>query len=712
MNRPLRLVLALAVLALPASATTYYVDRSHPAASNSNPGTEALPWLTIQHAADTLVAGDTVLVKSGTYPERVVVTSDGAAGQEIVFAVYPGHTVTLDGTSVSLPDWTGLFETYGASWIRVRGFHVAHTGPGGLASGIQVDNSSHVVIEQNHTLETASSGILVWLSSDVLVDGNEVENAMTAGAASGSERITVARTIGFEVRRNHVHHGNAARGEGIDAKEGSSLGSIHHNWVHDVPAIGIYLDSWDQPTHDIDVYSNRVHDVAGNGFMLAAEQGGLLSNVRVFDNVSYHNRWVGLTISDCCSAQHPMANIQVVNNSFWGNGWTDWGGGLHHANPQATGVLIRNNALSGNRSFEMTFEDVPVSAATLDHNLIGAWHGYTGEVCGTDCQVGDPLWLDPGAGDYHLRAGSPAIDHGSATSAPALDFDGWVRDALPDIGAFERSYQKGDFDRDRRPDLLFRRVATGQNDVWLMNGTQRAGLVTLSDWPATLDWRVVAADDFDGDMDNDLVLWNGATGQVEFWLMNATQRRGAPVPISGAPTLATNWRLSATGDFDHDNRPDLVWRNVTSQKIVVWTMNGTGKKGSLIPTPDQAVDANWEIVAALDYDRDGNRDLLWYNWSSGKIVQWLMDAAVQRLSGRFTSPASAGNANWKVLAGADYGLGPGGVADSNDVVWRNATSGRVVVWHLDLAGNRTAGLFTVPDAPSPDPAGWTIVGPR
>ena len=132
MNRTPRLVLALCVAALgpgrDASATTYYVDRSHPAASDSNPGTEALPWLTIQHAANTLVAGDTALVKAGTYPERVTITRSGAAGQEIVFAAYPGHTVTLDGSSVTVPQWTGLIEVLFASWIRVRGFHVVDAG--------------------------------------------------------------------------------------------------------------------------------------------------------------------------------------------------------------------------------------------------------------------------------------------------------------------------------------------------------------------------------------------------------------------------------------------------------------------------------------------------------------------------------------------------------------------------------------------------------
>ena len=131
-----------------------------------------------------------------------------------------------------------------------------------------------------------------------------------------------------------------------------------------------------------------------------------------------------------------------------------------------------------------------------------------------------------------------------------------------------------------------------------------------------------------------------------------------------------------------------------------------------MPVPAQAVDANWEIVGARDFDGDGATDLLWYNSTSGKIVQWLMDASVQRLTGRFTVPAQAGDANWKVLAAGDFGVGAGGVAGSNDVVWHNASSGKLVVWYLDLAGNRTAGTFTTPDGPPAPATDWTVAGPR
>ena len=44
---------------MPVYGATYYVAKN---GNNSNPGTEAEPWLTIQHATDTMEAGDTVYI--------------------------------------------------------------------------------------------------------------------------------------------------------------------------------------------------------------------------------------------------------------------------------------------------------------------------------------------------------------------------------------------------------------------------------------------------------------------------------------------------------------------------------------------------------------------------------------------------------------------------------------------------------------------------
>ena len=58
-------------------------------------------------------------------------------------------------------------------------------------------------------------------------------------------------------------------------------------------------------------------------------------------------------------------------------------------------------------------------------------------------------------------------------------------------------------------------------------------------------------------------------------------------------------------------------------------------------------------------------------------------------------------------------------AKSIAVYARNQTSGNMVVWFMDFAGNRTSGAFTIPDAPTQDPDGnptpatnWVLVGPK
>ncbi len=169
---------------------------------------------------------------------------------------------------------------------------------------------------------------------------------------------------------------------------------------------------------------------------------------------------------------------------------------------------------------------------------------------------------------------------------------------------------KGDLSQDGRPDLIWRHTLTNRHMIWTMNGTSRASAQWLSPDPPA-GFQAVASDDFNADNRSDLVLAHPATGAVQIWLMNHNTRVGSAVALGGA--LAPPWKIAASGDWNRDGQTDLLWRNSSTQKLLVWTMNGTAKAGQLVPTPDQAVDANWEVVAALDYNGDGLRDLLWYN---------------------------------------------------------------------------------------------------
>src|SRR5438105_744645 len=74
--------------------STYYVA---PTGNNSNNGSSSAPWLTIQNAVGTVVAGDTVIVRSGHYagfiagwdPSGAYGVIAGRAGAAITFEADP-----------------------------------------------------------------------------------------------------------------------------------------------------------------------------------------------------------------------------------------------------------------------------------------------------------------------------------------------------------------------------------------------------------------------------------------------------------------------------------------------------------------------------------------------------------------------------------------------------------------------------------------------
>ncbi len=430
-------LLILSIISPDAFGKTYYVAKT---GNDANPGSASQPWRTIQKAANTLVAGDTVLVRAGTYAEQVIPVRSGTAGNPIVYMSYPGDVVTIDGNSVSLQQWEGLFEIDGKGYITVSGLRIINVGPNGNNTGIQVENSNHIIIKNNYTNNTASSGIIAWSSTDILVDNNEVVHACSKGAASINECISVGETSNFEISNNYVHDGNTYRGEGIVVKDGSSNGTVHGNTVHTVPFVGIYVDAWDKYTHDFKIYNNIVHDVfLGDGISIGSEQGGLLKNIYVYNNISYHNEFLGISIHKCCVNTHTLNTIHIVNNTVYNNGWKDWGGGITLDNKQAQSVLIRNNISSRNLSFQVALEEFTQNAVTVDYNLIDGFRNYPEEVYGDHSVSGDPQFVNAAGADFHLQNNSPAIDSGTGTNAPNDDFDGVSRpqNGAWDIGAFE-----------------------------------------------------------------------------------------------------------------------------------------------------------------------------------------------------------------------------------------------------------------------------------
>ena len=91
------------------SANTYYVSTT---GKDTNPGTITQPWATWQKGFSSLVAGDILYIRGGTYSPLETVFSgvdcgayayarDGLPGNPITVLNYPGETPIMDATNVN-----------------------------------------------------------------------------------------------------------------------------------------------------------------------------------------------------------------------------------------------------------------------------------------------------------------------------------------------------------------------------------------------------------------------------------------------------------------------------------------------------------------------------------------------------------------------------------------------------------------------------------
>ncbi len=476
------------------ASTEFYVA---PNGNDAASGSIDDPWATFEHAVDQLSPGGTLFVRQGTYRERLIPTVSGTQGDPVVIAAYPGETVVIDGTTIDEEGgWFGLIQLVEVDYVTIRGFTVRNAG----GQAIQANDCAHVIIEDNATENSVSSGIMAWGDTEVIIRGNTVGNACTGGEGY-QECISVSDTDGFEVSGNMVYGGNM---EGIDVKDGCRHGVVSGNTVYELTRLGIYIDAWDSLTEDIDVFDNTVHDCR-EGIRVNSENGGLARNIRVFGNSVYDNDecgfWVG--VGGVRESLHPVSDVllngnisrnngsdgirisvpdngstdnitvtnnlvyfnarsgvmvadfstdgtgsigavAIINNTIHGNGTgLGWGAGGIMVNSASPGqhITVGNNIVSDNEEFSITVAAEATDTVVVECNLVDGFRSAAEETRGTPCVEGDPLFLDAEGGDFRVLTtpASPAIDAGSAEGAPAHDFAGASRPqgSAVDIGAYE-----------------------------------------------------------------------------------------------------------------------------------------------------------------------------------------------------------------------------------------------------------------------------------
>lgn len=386
-----------------AQATTYFVATN---GNDTNPGTDTAPFKTIKYGVTALSAGDTLYVRAGTYGDNNIGASSASPipngtdwNNPITVAAYPGDTVTI-----ALPSGEKAFF-----WIRdgqdkfliINGFTV--DGQNLAWHGFKfMSGTRHVRVQNTEVKNTRYSGIL--LTTPTIAQSQTFHEFLNVSSHhNGTNRQD--HGIYIATSNNLVKGGEWSfnQGFGIHQFISSSTGVPSNNnvidgvYVHDNnldPAgasdAGIVIGSGSR-----NVVKNSIIMGGGSsgdqGYGISVNYGGASDNNKIFNNTIYHHRLDPIQIGSFGT----LTNTQVKNNIFWSNRTDAVNLGSHQTN------TIQENNLSINPNFV---------------NATGA--------------------------DFHLQAGSPAIDAGALLNDVPNDFDGVTRPrgSAYDIGAFESPF--------------------------------------------------------------------------------------------------------------------------------------------------------------------------------------------------------------------------------------------------------------------------------
>ena len=473
--------------ALPATGPVFVVATS---GDDAGPGSAALPWRTISHAARSVPPGARVDIRGGTYRERVLVKVSGSPGDPTIFAAHPGERVTISGKGVKgLNDDAGLIQVSGRSnlvfsglelrdlvdnhgrftpagvWITGASSNIALLGldihgirttvKGGNAHGIAVYGSSGtapitgITIAHNrvHDLKLGSSETVV-LNGNVegwQVVGNTIDNVDNIGIDA----------IGFE----RVAPSNDRARNGLIADNVISDVDTRGNPAYDTPsghcrcAGAIYVDGG----KNIVIERNRVTR-SNLGVELASEaHKGATSDVVLRNNLVTLSGMAALTMGGYDTKRGKTERVQAVNNTFLDDDQFHSGTGEIVLNYKVLDSVVLNNVIRATpRGIMMTNDFRANSGNIFDGNVWYApgkdaakviWYWRTKKAEGFDAwrrtsgadangRYADPLLGD----DARPQPGSPVIDAGVATpfaGATDLAGDPRLQGAALDAGALE-----------------------------------------------------------------------------------------------------------------------------------------------------------------------------------------------------------------------------------------------------------------------------------
>ena len=418
-----------------AAQTTYYVETT---GSNSNPGTSALPYATIQGVInnETLVPGDSILVGAGTWTDEPITFTAADDGDATGFVTLQGQ----DSASTIMEYFLGVTNSIhldGANYVKVRNIKFDDASD----DVVQISGGDNNVIEHCWVLDGADE-ISIEASGSNTADNNIIRNNLLE-----SDAFTYVDINGNNSGGTHICVGNQINDNVMRLMSGGAA------------TPGIELSFADETI----IQSNRI---------LGGTRGIEIRNTGGADNIEVYNNYIR-TNDDGFYNNGSTANSgngKLYNNSFYSGATCAHFRSISGAT--VGGWDIRNNIFyttSTSSSQYCLRIDGSTTAAICDYNQYyhpggarcGNFNGTAyADLTGTgsadwdeidhsseagmlgdeSSQQGDPLYNNPAstANDgLNLTASSPCFGVGVTLVGVTQDINDLTRPASPALGAYE-----------------------------------------------------------------------------------------------------------------------------------------------------------------------------------------------------------------------------------------------------------------------------------